>query len=245
MIRKILQPFYTAYVAVTFLISLFLAFPFFVLVSIGGTMRGRKIIYYIVHYWAKVWLLLIGMPQKIQGPKPLKQRYVIVANHISYLDTIVIFPGLPGYFRALGKSEIAKIPILGFVYKQIVVMVDRSSQKSRAMSMRLMWRALKRESSILIFPEGTFNETGEVLKEFYNGAFRLAIDTQTPILPVLLPDTVHRWHYSRWWKMWPGRNRMIYLDPVPVAGMTIKDVPELKERVAGIMAAQLATYDYP
>lgn len=243
--RKILQPFYTAYVAVTFLISLFLAFPVFVLASIGGTMRGRKIIYTIVRYWAKGWLLLIGMPQRVLGSKPPNQRYVIVANHISYMDTLVIFPGLPGYFRALGKAEIAKIPILGFVYKQIVVMVDRSSQKSRAMSMRLMWRVLKREASIMIFPEGGFNETGKVLNDFYNGAFRLAIDTQTPILPVILPDTVHRWHYSHWWKMWPGRNRMIFLEPVPVAGMVQGDAPALKEQVFKVMETQLKEYNYP
>ena len=70
--------------------------------------------------------------------------------------------------------------------------------------MRLMWRMLKKECSIIIFPEGTFNETEAPLKEFYDGAFRLAINTQTEIWPVLFPDTVDRWHFSHWWKLWPG-----------------------------------------
>lgn len=97
----------------------------------------------------------------------------------------------------------------------------------------------------MIFPEGGFNETGKVLNDFYNGAFRLAIDTQTPILPVILPDTVHRWHYSHWWKMWPGRNRMIFLEPVPVAGMVQGDAPALKEQVFKVMETQLKEYNYP
>jgi 1-acyl-sn-glycerol-3-phosphate acyltransferase len=243
--RKILQPFYTAYVALTFLISFFLLFPFFVLASIGSTIAGRRAIYNIIRYWAKGWFWTIGMPLHIQGHMPPERRYVVVANHISYLDTIAIFPALPGYFRPLGKIEMAKIPIFGFLYRQIVVMVDRSSVQSRATSMRLMWRALKRESSILIFPEGTFNETGAVLKDFYTGAFRLAISSQTPILPILFTDTVHRWHYSHWWKLWPGQNRAVYLSPVAVAGMTMGDMPALKEKVFRLMEAELSKYRYP
>lgn len=108
-----------------------------------------------------------------------------------------------------------------------------------------MWRVLKRESSILIFPEGTFNETDKPLKQLYDGAFRLAIRSQTPIVPLIFPDTVHRWHYSGWWKLWPGRNRAILLPPVPVAGLTLADLPELKQKVAAIMTAELSKYEYP
>lgn len=166
MLRKIVQPFYTAWVAITFIISLLLAFPFFLLISAGNNFAARRAIYYIIRVWGKAWLWLIGMPLRVQGQKPPAGRYIVVANHISYLDTIVIFPAVPGYFRALGKIEISKIPILGFVYRQIVVMVDRSNAHSRALSMRMMSRTLKNESSIVIFPEGTFNETGEPLKDF-------------------------------------------------------------------------------
>ncbi len=242
MVRKILQPFYTVYAVTTFVIGLLINFPFFLLISIGNNIAARSAIYTIIHYWARIWLWVIGMPLKISGAKPPQGRYVITANHISYLDTVVLFPGLPGYFRALGKKEFSKVPLMGFLYKQIVIMVDRSSERSRAKSMRLMWRVLKRESDILIFPEGTFNETGKPLKEFYNGAFRLAIVTQTPILPVIFPDTVDRWHYSAWWKIWPGRNRAIYLEPVPVNGMEIEDLPTLKQQVYNVMEAALIKY---
>ena len=245
MFRKILQPFYTTYAVTTFMIGLIINFPFFLLISIGNNIAARRTIHTIIRYWARSWLWMTGMSLTISGPKPPKRRYVIVSNHISYLDTVVLFPGLPGYFRALGKKEFSKVPVMGFLYRQIVIMVDRSSEHSRAKSMKLMWRVLKNESDILIFPEGTFNETGKPLKEFYSGAFRLALVTQTPILPVIFPDTVDRWHYSAWWKIWPGRNRAIYLDPIPVDGMTMDNLAELKQRVYDVMEAALVKYTEP
>lgn len=245
MLKTFLQPFYAAYVVITFVTGLLITFPFYVLLSIGNTIATRRAIYTIVKYWARIWLWVIGMPLRISGPKPPDRRYVIVANHISYLDTVVLFPGLPGYFRALGKKEFSKVPVIGFLYKQIAIMVNRSSPESRAKSMRLMWRVLKRESHIIIFPEGTFNETGNPLKEFYNGAFKLALTTHTPILPILFPDTVLRWHYSAWWKVWPGRNRCIYMDPIPVDSLTINDLEQLKQIVYNAMETELKKYNYP
>lgn len=182
------------------------------------------------------------MPVKTLGKRPAQGRYVVLANHISYIDTVVIFAVIPGYFRALGKKEISGIPFLGFIYKQLAITVNRSNHQSRSTSMRLMWRVLKHEGSILVFPEGTFNETGRPLKDFYDGAFRLAINTQTAIFPIIFPDTVRRWHYSAWWKMWPGRNRAVYLQPVEVAGLSINDLPDLKVRVYELMENELIKF---
>jgi 1-acyl-sn-glycerol-3-phosphate acyltransferase len=245
MVRRILQPFYTAYVFITFVVTVLAAFPFIALIAIGNNARVRKAIHTIIYYWSKVWLGVIGMRVTVMGTKVENPRHVVVLNHISYLDTIAIFPAIRGYFRPLGKKEMSKIPVVGFIYRQIVIMVDRSSQQSRAKSMRLMWRSLKHEGDIVIFPEGTFNETGETLKTFYDGAFRLAINTQTPILPVVFPDTVHRWHYSGWWKLWPGKNRAVFLPEVPVAGMGLDQLPQLKASVYTAMETELRKYNYP
>lgn len=231
MLRKFLQPFYTFYVLITFVVSLLAGFPFFLLISLGNSARGRKAIYLIVKYWSRAWLWMIGMPIRVSGAIPPRSKYIIVANHISYMDTIAIFAAIPFYFRALGKHEVAKIPILGLVYRQIVVMVDRENARSRAQSMRSMHHVLKHEACIAIFPEGTFNETGEPLKNFYNGAFRLAVHTHTPILPLVFADMEQRWDYRAWWKLWPGRNRAIFLPPVPVNGQEHNDVEMLKQKV--------------
>ncbi|OJW82998.1 MAG: hypothetical protein BGO69_03725 [Bacteroidetes bacterium 46-16] len=239
MVRKLLQPFYSAWVILSFVVCLLLLFPFFIAVSIPNNAWARRSIWRIIRPWSQFWLLIVGMPMRIQGPKPPQRRYVIVANHISYMDTVVVFSAIPWYFRALGKAEMSSMPLLGFIYKQIVIMVKRDSAHNRARSMRLMWRAVKYESSVLVFPEGTFNETAEPVKELFDGAFRLAINAQTPIFPMIFPDTVDRWHYSHWWAVWPGRNRAIYLDPIPVDGLTLADVPALKEKVGRILAEAL------
>ena len=241
MFRRLLQPFYTLYVAFTFLTSILIALPFIALLSTGNSISSRRAIYTVIKCWCKFWLFIIGMPLKVNGYKPVAgRRYIIVVNHISYLDTLVIFPAVPGYFRPLGKKEMGKVPLVGFIYRQIVIMVDRSSAISRSKSMRLMWRVLKREGNIVIFPEGTFNETGGMLKEFYNGAFRLAVTTQTDILPIVLPDTVKRWHYSAWWKMWPGVNRATILKPVNVQGMDMGALEAIKQETYKLMENELA-----
>lgn len=244
--RRILQPFYTAYVVITFVIGFIINLPVFAVLSVINKTSTRRTIYAIIKYWSRLWLWAIGMRLTKEGPQPGHKRYIIVANHISYLDTVILFDGLPGYFRALGKKEFAKIPLFGFLYKQMVILVNRSDAQSRAKSMRLMWRVLKHEGDITIFPEGTFNETDAPLKDFYNGAFKLAITTQTPVLPVIFPDTVDRWHYSAWWKVWPGKNRVVYLRPIEVTGMTIEDMPYLKETTYNAMETALRKYrTYP
>ena len=225
--------------------SLLIAFPFFLIIAAGNSIGARRAIYTIIKYWSRGWLFIIGMPVKRVGAMPAKDRKnVVVMNHISYIDSMVIFSAIPGYFRALGKKEMSKIPIFGFVYKQLVVMVDRSSAHSRSKSMRLMWRVLRHDSNIAVFPEGTFNETGRPLKEFYDGAFRLAINAQTPILPILFLDAAERWHYSAWWKIWPGPNRVVYLPEIAVGGMGMEDLPMLKKNVYDAMEAGLRKWKH-
>lgn len=239
---KLLQPIYFIWVIGTYLASLLGAFPVIFIVGLWDKPGARKFIWGIVHYWSIGWLAIIGMPVTRVGPHPDDKKYVYVANHISYMDTVLIYAAIPHYFRTLAKKEMAKIPVFGFVYKQVAVLVDRSSTESRSKSMRLMWRLLKNECNIAVFPEGTFNETGEPLKHFYDGAFRLAINTQTPILPMIFRDTVKRWHFSTNYKLKPGKNRIIYLEPVPSAGMTMEDLPVLKERVYTAMEKALKQY---
>ena len=81
----------------------------------------------------------------------------------------------------------SKVPVFGFIYRNAIVTVDRSSTGNRAKSVRILKSIIKKGISVLVFPEGTFNMTNQPLKEFYDGAFRVAIETQTPVKPVLIP----------------------------------------------------------
>lgn len=227
---------YVLYCSILF-IGLFLAlFPFFILFSFFGGW-GRKAMWQLIRGWSYVWMFLIGMPvRKIYRQRPDPGRnYIVVANHISYIDTPLIFRAIPFFVRPLAKKELAKIPLFGFLYRRMAVLVDRSDSSSKWKSIHMLRRSLQREGSIFIFPEGTFNETGEPLKFFYDGAFRLALRTRTPILPVIFPDSVKRWHYSSFWKWSPGVTRAIFLPAVEVDTFQQDDIAGLKQKVFAAM----------
>jgi 1-acyl-sn-glycerol-3-phosphate acyltransferase len=239
MFRKIVQPFYTLYVILIFLATLFVVLPFYFVLSIFNSLQSRKIVWSLTLVWSRLWLRLTGMSVRSFGFLPKGEKFIVVANHVSYLDPIVIYDVLNFYFRPLAKHEIKKVPLFGFVYQQIALLVDRSSVQSRATSMRAMQDALHHECSIFMYPEGTFNETTEPMKSFFDGAFRLAIEAQVPILPIVFPDTNERWHHSAWWKMWPGQNRAFIMDVIPVEGLGMDDLPQLKHKVHSLMSEKI------
>jgi len=133
----------------------------------------------------------------------------------------------------------SKIPVFGFLYSQVVVMVDRTSSANRATSVKTLKSYLSKGISIVIYPEGTFNTTGQPLKDFYNGAFRIAIETQTPIKPIVFPYTLDRLHYDSLFSLTPGLSRSVFLEEIPVAGLTLNDADFLKEKVYQRMDEEL------
>ncbi len=175
-------------------------------------------------------------------PHDKTKQYIFVANHISYLDAPVIVKTIRQKVRVLGKAEVSKVPLFGFIYRNAVVTVDRSSAAHRANSVRILKSVIRKGISIFIFPEGTFNETEKPLKQLYDGAFRIAIETQTPIKPVLFLDTYHGMHYRSAFSISPGRSRSVFLKEIPVEGLTGKDVEALKQKVQQVMEQKLREY---
>ena len=146
------------------------------------------------------------------------------------------------YFRVLGKAELSKIPIFGFLYKNAVISVDRSNVANRAKSVQQLKAFLRKGISIVLSPEGTFNMTHKPLKDFYDGAFKVALETQTPIMPILFLDVYNRLNYSSVFSLNPGKCRIVYLEEVLVEGLTIDDVKMLKEKVYKKMEEGLIKY---
>ena len=244
-VLKIAQRVYWLYAAILFVITMFLAFPFVVAASLFGKIRGGNMIYRICGIWDDVWSFLIGIHHEniYESPVDRDRPYIFVANHNSYVDIPVIIKAIRNKpFRVLGKSETKKIPIFGFIYSSAVVMVDRSSAVDRSRSVRVTKSVLRKNISIVIFPEGTFNETGKPLKHFYDGAFRIAIEMQTPIKPMLFLDAYARMPYESFFSLNPGLSRVVFLKEFPVEGLTMKDLPALKKRVFNYMEEKLLTY---
>lgn len=222
-------------------------FPFVLIASFWGRYTGGTAIFRMVHFWGDFWIFLCGIRVStiFETEHDKSKQYVFVANHISYMDAAMLIKVLRQPFRPLGKIELQRIPIFGFMYRQVVVMVDRSDAEHRKKSVQHLLNVMKHGISVIIFPEGTFNESNEPMAKCYDGAFRIAIETQTPIKPIIFPDTYSRMHPSSIFTMNPGPCRAIYLEEIPVAGYTLNDLPQLKQQVIDVMSAKLRAYNAP
>jgi len=240
---KPLQYIYCVYTSLVFILLMFLSVPFVFLASPFG-IKGGNFIYKVCSIWAHIWYFLIGIRHQeiYEAPHDRNKQYIFVANHISYMDIPPIVATFKQPIRVLGKYEIIKIPVFGWIYKATVILVDRRNADRRSRSVRALKAAIKQGISIFIFPEGTFNETGKPLKEFFDGAFRIAIETKTPIKPLLFVDTLERLHYNSFFSLNPGKCRVVFLEEVPVDQYTMKDIQHLKQEVYSIMEAGLKRY---
>ena len=241
---KPLQWIYCIYALLLFITIMLVLFPFILIASLFGRITGGNMIYRLCMLWGDLWFFFIFIFHRNHYEQPLdkNKQYIFVGNHISYLDAPLIVKTLRRPIRALGKTEMAKVPVFGYVYKYAVVRVDRSNADNRAKSVRNMKSILKKGISIVVFPEGTFNLTGNPLKDFYDGAFRVAIDAQMPIKPFLFPDVYDRMNYHSLFSLTPGKNRAIFLEEIPVQGLTQKDLPLLKQKVYDLMDKKLREY---
>jgi 1-acyl-sn-glycerol-3-phosphate acyltransferase len=244
-LRRFISILFTFYAGLIFIGFLLLIFPVVVLASFFGKIEGGNFIYRLCHIWADFFLLMIGVFHRnmFEVPQDRSRQYVFIFNHISYLDIPIILKSIRRqHFRVLGKAEMAKIPIFGFLYRNAAVMVDRENADKRAKSVEQLKSIIKKDISIVIAPEGTFNMTHKPLKEFYDGAFKIAIETQTPIKPILFLDAYDRMNYNSVFSIKPGKSRSVFLQEIPVEGLTLEDVDILKEKVFKIMEEKLIEY---
>lgn len=240
---RLLQGLYILYAFSLFVVMLIIIFPLVLLASLFGKIRGGNMIYRACMHWADAWYFLIGIWHRniFEAPHDKAKQYIFIANHISYLDGPVLVKTLRQPLRALGKIEMEKIPLFGFIYSYAVVKVDRGDADHRAKSIRNLKSVLNKGISIIIFPEGTFNMKNVPLLPFYDGAFRIAIETQTPIKPILFLDSYDRMNYKSIFSLNPGKSRSIFLPEIPVEGLTLHDLPALKEKARAMMEDKLRT----
>jgi 1-acyl-sn-glycerol-3-phosphate acyltransferase len=172
-----------------------------------------------------------------------KQVYVFCANHFSYLDIPAFVQILPNYFSFVGKSSIKKIPLFGYLYARLNILVDRSDRQSRSATLAKSIRALQANRSIIIFPEG-----GIVSKNFpimssplKDGAFAMAIQQQVPILPVSFLNNFELMD-DDFFALKPGVIRVRIHAPVETKGLTQEDLPVLREKVYQIIQQPILDY---
>ena len=241
---KLIRYINTVYALFIFILLMFLAIPFVFASLAFGKDRSGNIIYIVCKVWAAIWYFFVGIRHQSiieEVPDP-NQQYIFIANHISYIDIPTTMLAMSQPYRVLGKEEMIHYPIFGWIYKKAVIPVNREHGHGRSKSVRALNAALAKGISVFIFPEGTFNETGKPLKHFYDGAFRLAIQTNTPIKPLLFLDNHQRMHYDSIFSLTPGVSRVVYLPAISTDYYTTKDVAALKEKVFALMEEGLKQY---
>lgn len=164
-----------------------------------------------------------------QVPSNPRRPYVVVSNHESTAD-IMLISHLPWEMKWLAKREMFKIPVLGWLmWLAGDIGVRRGSARSAVEAMRECRDRLEKKVSVMIFPEGTRSTTEDLLP-FKDGAFRLAVETQLPILPLALAGTRDALP-KRGFVMNRARAHVQILEPIETAGMSAADVPALRDRV--------------
>lgn len=198
----------------------------------------------LARLWAKFILIGMGFRYSIQKNEiPQKGKsYMFIANHTSMTDIMLMLVSVKNPFVFVGKKELAKIPLFGFFYKRTCILVDRSSAKSRQGVFLRAQRRLESGLSICIFPEGGVPEEDIVLDVFKDGAFRLAINHQIPIVPLTFADNKKRFSYT-FFSGSPGRMRAYIHKFIPTSGLGIEATKDLNAKARSIILKQLKVFN--
>jgi len=189
---------------------------------------------------ARLMLYNAGVFPKILSKPQLKNGtpYVICPNHCSYLDIVTTYIAISDYFHFMGKAELKNIPLFGHFFKEMNIPVDRASIMSSHRAFKRAKEDIDEGISVAIFPEAMITDGAPKLGPFKNGAFKLAIEKQVPIIPIVFLDNCKRMPDGILRRMYaggPGRSRIVVHEPVETIGMTEKDISSLKHKVYGII----------
>lgn len=182
------------------------------------------------HFLAYGGLVPLRVEQRSPWPDP---PYVVCINHSSYIDIVHTFCLVPHYFLFMGKHELLRWPLFNIFFHDMHIAVNRSNGMEAARALKKAGDALEAGACVSIFPEGTISAQAPRLLPFKDGAFRLAIRKQVPIVPVTLLDN---------WYMFgdpekplsagrPGISRAIVHAAVPTRGLAANDAAALRERI--------------
>lgn len=234
-ITFIFARFWALWGLISFFISFLLVLPISLVKYLyKNEKKGQDYFNRLSKIWMRVWLALIGFKVEINGLEyfDCNKNYIVVFNHNSMLDIPLSSPFVPGGNKTIGKSSFSKIPFFGIFYKMGTVLVDRKNMESRKKSYEQMKEVLNKGMHMCIYPEGTRNRTTMPLKPFFDGAFKLAIETNTAIIPCVLEGTKKALPPHQLFYLYPTRLTMNFLSPVFSDQLTVE---ELKNKVFEMM----------
>ena len=221
------------------LMPIIILFPFILATILSE--KTYPLFFKIARLWSKIILIGMGFNYSIEGDEVFEdgKSYMLVANHTSMTDIMLMLIAVKNHpFVFVGKKELANIPIFGFIYKRVCILVDRSSSKSRYQVFERAQKRIHQGLSICIFPEGGVPEEHIVLDEFKDGAFRIAIEHGLPIVPMVFFDNKKRFSYT-FFSGSPGRMRAKIYPIIETKGKTLEDRNASKQQVCQLILEPL------
>lgn len=243
LLRYIFSPIWKFWFVLCVAIPFILLFPIF---YFALTTKRFDLVFKLKRFWARIisigtflYPTIIYQTKKYKLPKPC----IVVANHTSYLD-IVFCPFYIDHTAIfMGKYELLKIPLFKYFFIYFDIAVNRKSITNAHKAFSDAGKKIDMGLSLMIYPEGTISENGK-LRQFKNGAFKLAVEKQIPIVPVV---NLNNWHYLQNGGFFKSNGRPgipeIYVgNPIITKGMTDKDIEGLKEKVVIFTQEKLNNY---
>ena len=190
----------------------------------------------LARFWSTIILFGMGFYPKIKRDVIYEKgaSYMFVANHTSMTDIMLMLYVSKNPFVFVGKKELAKLPVFGFFYKRTCILVDRDSAKSRHNVFARAQAKLKQGYGVCIFPEGGVPEPEVILDEFKDGAFRLAINHQIPVVPLTFLDNKKRFSYT-FFSGGPGFMRIIQHHFIRTNGLNTVDTKNINLKARNII----------
>ena len=187
---------------------------------------GQKYFVIVSRIWMNVWLFLVGCTVRVTGKENFIKghTYVVTFNHNALLDVPLSCPYVPGANKTIAKTSFAKVPLFGWFYSKGAVLVDRNDEKSRIKSFEAMKAVLAAGIHMCIYPEGTRNRSNEPLKPFYDGAFKLACDTGTSVIPAVIIGTKKAMPINKTFYLLPVRLKMHFLPAISPQHVGVKEL---------------------
>ncbi|WP_317899355.1 lysophospholipid acyltransferase family protein [Aurantibacillus circumpalustris] len=236
----ILRPVWKTWFLLWFVVPFILMFPLF---YFGLVTKRFDFVFKLKRLWARIisigafiYPVIKYSSKKYKLPKPC----VVVCNHTSYLD-IIFIPFYTDHTAVfMGKSELLQIPLFKYFFVYLDIPVNRQSIKDSHKAFSVAGEKIDEGLSQIIYPEGTISEHGK-LRPFKNGAFKLAIEKQVTIVPVV---NVNNWKFLQNGGFLtsngrPGIPKIVVGDPIYTTGMTEADIPQLKEKVTTFIHSEL------
>jgi 1-acyl-sn-glycerol-3-phosphate acyltransferase len=237
---NIWEKLYRIWVWFCFLIVFLLLFPFFVLFV--QRERWKPAGHFLNKIWAYTVFGFCFLPTEVifRFRPSTRKSYVYCANHSSFMDIPALCYALPGYFVFIGKASLAKVPLFGYMFRNLYIPVDRANAKSKFYTVQKSMEAIDKGRSVAYFPEGTIPRHPQpFMLDFKDGAFRVAIEKQVPIVPVTIP---YNWLILPDDGLYVPRRHLMKVvvhEPIETKGLTLNDLEALKAQTYDVIYNEL------